>query len=74
MMMISDKIPNQEKLLRLAALWNMTSIFERIQADQTKHNLAGFYLLYEWDRAKDGDRNELVEALNSLELLQLAQM
>ena len=73
-MLISDKIPNEEKLLRLAALWNMTSIFERIQADQTKCKLAGFHLLCEWDRAKDGNRNELVEALKCLKLLQLAQM
>ena len=75
MLMISEKIPNQEKLLtRLAALLNMTSIYERIQEDQSKHKLAGFYLLYEWDRAKDGNRNELVEALKILDLLQLAQM
>ena len=74
MLTISKKIPNQEMLLSLAALLNMTSDLEKIQEDQSKRKLVGFYLLYEWNKAKDGKRNELVDVLKVLDLFQLAQM
>ena len=74
MFIISKKLSTKEMLFGLAALLNMTSAFERIQEDQSQRRLAGLHLLCEWDRAKDGKRNELVEALKCLELLQLAQM
>lgn len=74
MLLISQKIPNEKKLCELAAHWEMTSNLNTILQDHTKRQLAGFNLLYEWVNHKGGVRDELVEVLKEIDLLQLADM
>ena len=52
----------------------MTSNLNTILQDHTKRQLAGFNLLYEWVNHKGGVRDELVEVLKAIDLLQLADM
>lgn len=71
---ISENIPNQEILSRLAALLDMTGSLLKIREDECKRKLAGFYVLYEWDKANIGVRNKLVAAFKQLKLYRLAEM
>ena len=74
MLLISKKIPSPEKLNELAALLELTSNLTTILREPTKNQLAGFHLLHEWVIHKGGTRDELVEILRDLDLLQLAAM
>ena len=74
MLHISQKIPSPEKLSELAAHLELTSNLNNILRDPTESELAGFNLLYEWVKYKDGTRDELVEALRDIDLPQLAVM
>ena len=71
---ISKKIPNEEKLYDLAANFEMTQNFNVILQDPSKQKRAGFELLYEWVNNKGGVRDEMVKALQEIDLPQLAEM
>lgn len=73
MQQIAKKI-SHDKLPIIAAHFNMTSVLQTIQADQSKNKLTGFYLLYEWRQSAAGKRQELVKALEESDLLLLALM
>ena len=72
MQQVAKKIPH-DQLPDLAAYFNMTLTFRRLQADQANNRRVGFNLLYEWRQAA-GVRHELVEALEELGLNQVALM
>ena len=71
---ISKRISDQEKLFELAANLEMTQNFNVILQDPSKQKRAGFELLYEWVNNKGGVRDEMVKALQEIDLPQLAEM
>ena len=71
---ISKRISDQEKLFELVANLEMTQNLNVILQDPSKQKQAGFELLYEWVNNKGGVRDEMVKALQEIDLPQLAEM
>ena len=61
-----------DKLTSLAAEVEMTSQLQTLQQDVAKHDNVCFHLLYDWER-RGGEREQLVETLETIGLQQLAK-
>ena len=61
-----------DKLTSLAAVVGMTSQLQTLQKDVSKHDDVCFHLLFDWER-RGGEREQLVETLETIGLQQLAK-
>ena len=61
-----------DKLTSLAAVVGMTLQLQTLQQDVTKCDNICFHLLYDWER-RGGEREQLVETLETIGLQQLAK-
>ena len=61
-----------DKLTNLAAVVGMTPQLQTLQQDVTKQGNVCFHLLYDWER-RGGEREQLVETLETIGLQQLAK-
>ena len=61
-----------DKLTSLAAVFGMSSQLQTLQQDVSKHDNVCFHLLYDWER-RGGEREQLVETLETIGLKQLAK-